>query len=1217
MIDSKKKEIINKISNGNYILTSEENYILKNDLNLLIKVIELIEFNNKDIDKIIEVVDIILLEKYGLDFEKMSTIMPKNTLIKSILFTIYRENLIDLSVIKPYIEVLELSDEDLQVLQNMCDYVKNNKEDYNISGKYLLSLLDQNEYETISKVLYVQNYSDNNVKDNIITKRLIEEFPFDKYTIKFIERKNLRYFSSIKNKANIIYSLIIIDSLSEEEIDVLIKRLENGEKIELKNELINRIDFDYIINLKDEKGDKIIKLLFKNSPEVYFYLEYFEYFKLDKYSSYVRELILNSLDENTRLPDKMNIYEFKNDEKLIRKLIETKHYKFVANNFNILEDFDILSNYITKNNIDINCLEFMGLYNIISNKETLKRLIKEEKLKISVQDNPNREFIDFLVSEDFDNIIYYIILYNYYDLNEIITNYKEYFINKIASNSYFMFELFNTNFENILKMDFDTINKLFQIVINNEEYIDIILSKIEELDTKENLDQLFDILLPYIDKYMYLDTNKINLLKNKFGSNILKYLRNEQFTKVLNLDYSKLEKFVNLFSNVKYTMKDLEASFDSIVQSQFAINNPDDVSIFQLLEEYIRNNDERYLLIVSKLLEEIDNQALNYFNNKLHMGIINPREYILNLIKMAKVSGNYDILHQICIYYLDKKRGKYKNSINMGEVLDLPYDFEETSLKKGLVKEYLKDGLYYSVILEIERETGYSNNEIEEAIKFYLGKVEIKDLVYDFNDIKKIIPILITKVTEVLKKLPRFLTRDYLNKLKNDNSVKKIYHLDESMDFYQVLCELDFELIEKNVLDDIEIYNKLQAIMNNLKLYKLPESLIRYLQDNHLFDVSSSTFSSFINYFSSIIEKINNDKSSRMNLATILRYTSIYDSMSSIYKVILGDTDYALIKSNPPLNAAQNKTKNNERVIEATNDMIECFKRQVITIPAFNEIIELGSGKKIRAVLGNFTNPCNMTHGERTGACMRIGGHAEKLFNFCLKNPNGFHLRFEDAETSEYVSRASGFRNGNTIVFNQLRSSLTDDYLDSELVEAIRLVGQKLIRETKDSSYPIQNAIMDAQYAAIGLDTVNIGEQSVKGLFDVYSDIDVKAVVVSSIAKDGIVPINFSQNNLPMYPVARDIPKKITDINQFIKLSSRISAIKKAIQFKSYDYIANLEFENGFIIGIVGDDFYCYLDSNYDIHEEYIEIDERGQVELAKALEDLKNYKIAESTSYK
>ena len=62
MIDSKKKEIINKISNGNYILTSEENYILKNDLNLLIKVIELIEFNNKDIDKIIEVVDIILLE---------------------------------------------------------------------------------------------------------------------------------------------------------------------------------------------------------------------------------------------------------------------------------------------------------------------------------------------------------------------------------------------------------------------------------------------------------------------------------------------------------------------------------------------------------------------------------------------------------------------------------------------------------------------------------------------------------------------------------------------------------------------------------------------------------------------------------------------------------------------------------------------------------------------------------------------------------------------------------------------------------------------------------------------------------------------------------------------------------------------------------------------------------------------------------------------------
>ena len=32
----------------------------------------------------------------------------------------------------------------------------------------------------------------------------------------------------------------------------------------------------------------------------------------------------------------------------------------------------------------------------------------------------------------------------------------------------------------------------------------------------------------------------------------------------------------------------------------------------------------------------------------------------------------------------------------------------------------------------------------------------------------------------------------------------------------------------------------------------------------------------------------------------------------------------------------------------------------------------------------------NLTYGERTGACMRIGGAGKSLYNFCLKDENGF-----------------------------------------------------------------------------------------------------------------------------------------------------------------------------------------------------------------------------------
>ena len=46
----------------------------------------------------------------------------------------------------------------------------------------------------------------------------------------------------------------------------------------------------------------------------------------------------------------------------------------------------------------------------------------------------------------------------------------------------------------------------------------------------------------------------------------------------------------------------------------------------------------------------------------------------------------------------------------------------------------------------------------------------------------------------------------------------------------------------------------------------------------------------------------------------------------------------------------------------------------------------LKNGKKINIVVGNFSNIINLTYGERTGACMRIGGAGKSLFNFCLTN---------------------------------------------------------------------------------------------------------------------------------------------------------------------------------------------------------------------------------------
>ena len=39
---------------------------------------------------------------------------------------------------------------------------------------------------------------------------------------------------------------------------------------------------------------------------------------------------------------------------------------------------------------------------------------------------------------------------------------------------------------------------------------------------------------------------------------------------------------------------------------------------------------------------------------------------------------------------------------------------------------------------------------------------------------------------------------------------------------------------------------------------------------------------------------------------------------------------------------------------------------------------------------------------------MRIGGHADDLFNFCLKDDHGFHIRFTNPEDETFEDTTRG-----------------------------------------------------------------------------------------------------------------------------------------------------------------------------------------------------------------
>ena len=95
-------------------------------------------------------------------------------------------------------------------------------------------------------------------------------------------------------------------------------------------------------------------------------------------------------------------------------------------------------------------------------------------------------------------------------------------------------------------------------------------------------------------------------------------------------------------------------------------------------------------------------------------------------------------------------------------------------------------------------------------------------------------------------------------------------------------------------------------------------------------------------------------------------------------------------------------------------------------------------------------SPDILVSGIDTNACFKIGGVDNDLMIYCGVNKNGFVIKITDKE-GNFVGRAAGFRNGNAIYFNQLRTIKDTEnnmsiYNDCEVEE----MRQALIKACND-----------------------------------------------------------------------------------------------------------------------------------------------------------------------
>ena len=742
--------------------------------------------------------------------------------------------------------------------------------------------------------------------------------------------------------------------------------------------------------------------------------------------------------------------------------------------------------------------------------------------------------------------------------------------------------------------------------------------------------------LSFITVQKKLKKQNVEALRSVVGNELLSYVEDENIIELLRLDEESFGKIMALFSNRRYTLDDLNASYDNIKQYEFSIRFSPIVDCYAILLSQIqRDSVDKNLIhdIVINLNSSFFEMFEKHFNTELDQKYKrNPRKFLELIVYKIKTgdSAKYSkILKYIADYYIDRKREEYKKTYNVKKDIGLEETIDENSAKQVIFNYFLERDVtlpdeksFVNLLIEKCHQKGYSDDLIGDLIKFNKDKKvklvnEHSSVVSKMFEFRLLGGEIITKYMNEYPSWYEDLREGILSKKKDE--LKKEYSPGKScISVFKILSNIRLDVF-KGILNNDYYYEKLKEVFAKRKLHKLPFELVDYIDNNNYldFEIGERQIAAFMSYFVPIFRKEEEERKKKKNvragvmtLSSIFRKTKGYSRTSDIYSQILTPYDAKLIEENPGMLSAHNKLQNNQRLKESVDWTLKCFERMAVTVPTFNKVYKAGP-TNMRAVVGNFTNPCNLTHGERVDSCMRVGGVGEGLYEYCMGNVNGFHIRFEDALTGEYAGRVSGFRNGNSVFLNELTLMPEDKIPNVQfLVNVLYEVAKDMVVESSASEYPIDNVFISNTQGFSNEEPHHLQVDSIyEGMESFYTTIkEYNAVVLASTSYNRpFEPLNFSKKNLPMYLPARDNVRYVTNHDEMLNVVNRIYTVKLALDGVPFEYISSNA--SGYLISLVSNidnviyfvcnnDWYYCVCSDGRIYQDFIDIDKRAVKEL-------------------
>lgn len=715
---------------------------------------------------------------------------------------------------------------------------------------------------------------------------------------------------------------------------------------------------------------------------------------------------------------------------------------------------------------------------------------------------------------------------------------------------------------------------------------------------------MFPLILSGLSSKYGVSESKLDKVAKKYGYDIIKYLENDTIKKFINGPIEHLDIIYSLIDCPKMTMDDVNNVYNCLLQKRFSIQKSEIVNVFSNINIAI---DEKNFTVINDNIQKIINNKdmLKLLDNEVFIRMLQSRGYIVPTNKdefefflnklctdMLKEEKDQDslreILHTLTNHYIRAERELY---IANG----LEHIEENLSLQTITNKEKQQKAIFEQ--LNIEEITGI----IEKLDQTKIQDEEIRYLLSPYG--KKIINACI----EFKKSPSRYqnseitrleLTKKYLKMFNGimlecynqgilkgiceEEAIELTVNHSTRKEFYFLLGDLDYDMLQDKLLGDPNKIEKLKNILDSCKVFDWEDTFDLILSDVGLETVNSQG-AGLINYGYKLIEEV--EQQGKLTTPMLLNFMNLYGSTSSLCKLLFEYENFKFIANNPgPNSAVMPKGERIQKLIACYTAM---YEKESLTVPTLEQEYTVDNTKKIKVVLGDVTSPINMTYGERTGACMRKGGAGDSLFDFCLTNESGFHIRFEDPKTGQFISRVSGFRNGNTIFLNQLRGSEHQDYTSEDLIVALEQASKQLVETSKTSDYPIDNVVVSKDYSmsskklkSIPLNVSNIKE----GLPNFYTDISKEGILLASSNGKDIVPITLSQD-LPKYEPLRTPVKKNLDNEKANEAVNHVKLVESMLLGQSLEKTELIEDAT---ISFTGQDWYIYIDKSNQLHSKVI-----------------------------